>query len=44
MRHGTDNRNPEEKPLGRVACWVDDNYANAYELTGTSDVHDTTPT
>ncbi|WVQ97351.1 hypothetical protein IAU59_004462 [Kwoniella sp. CBS 9459] len=37
-------QNPEERPLGRAACWVDDNYAGAVELSGTSDVHDTTIT
>ncbi|WVR05847.1 hypothetical protein IAU60_002873 [Kwoniella sp. DSM 27419] len=37
-------QNPEERPLGRAACWVDDNYAGAVELSGTSDVHDTTLT
>ncbi|RXK36183.1 capsular associated protein [Tremella mesenterica] len=35
---------PEDRPLGRAACWVDDNIAGAVELTGTADVHDTTPT
>ncbi|WVQ85407.1 hypothetical protein IAT38_007572 [Cryptococcus sp. DSM 104549] len=37
-------QNPEDSPLGRAACWVDDNYAGAVELSGVSDVHDTTPT
>ncbi|ORX34281.1 capsular associated protein [Kockovaella imperatae] len=37
-------QNPEDHPLGRAACWVDDNYGGAVELTGTADVHDVTPT
>nr|XP_018267158.1 capsular associated protein [Kwoniella dejecticola CBS 10117]OBR89316.1 capsular associated protein [Kwoniella dejecticola CBS 10117] len=37
-------QNPEDRPLGRAACWVDDNYANAVELSGIADVHDTTTT
>ncbi|CAD6573799.1 MAG: Cap64p [Tremellales sp. Tagirdzhanova-0007] len=37
-------QNPENERLGRAACWVDDNYAGAVELTGTGDVHTTTPT
>ncbi|ODO07461.1 capsular associated protein [Cryptococcus wingfieldii CBS 7118] len=38
------HRNPEETPLGRAACWVDDNVAGAVELSGISDVHGTTTT
>ena len=37
-------RNPADNPLGRVACWVDDNVAGAVELTGVADVHESTPT
>ncbi|KAK8865892.1 hypothetical protein IAR55_001040 [Kwoniella newhampshirensis] len=37
-------QNPEDRPLGRAACWVDDNYGGAVELSGIADVHDTTPT
>jgi len=37
-------RNPEEDPLGRAACWVDDDFANAVELTGAAGVGGSTPT
>lgn len=37
-------RNPEDQALGRAACWVDDDYANAVELTGTAEVGESTPT
>jgi hypothetical protein len=40
----SDNRQPAERPLGRVACWVDDNVAGGKELTGNADVPDVTPT
>ena len=39
-----DDRNPESNGLGKAACWVDDNYAGAVELTGSAEVADTTPT
>lgn len=38
------NRSPAENPLGRAACWVDDNFASAVELSGVSDVQEATPT
>ncbi|WVO17870.1 hypothetical protein L204_105568 [Cryptococcus depauperatus] len=34
----------EDTPLGRAACWVDDNHAGAVELSGGADVGGTTPT
>ncbi|KAL7423831.1 hypothetical protein Q5752_001415 [Cryptotrichosporon argae] len=37
-------QNPEDRALGRAACWVDDNYAGRVELSGSADVPDTTPT
>ena len=39
-----EDRNPAEQELGRAACWVDDNYAGAVELTGTAEVGSSTPT
>lgn len=38
------SRSPAENPLGRAACWVDDNFASAVELSGVSDVQEATPT
>lgn len=38
------SRNPEDQALGKVACWVDDDYGNAVELTGTAEVGEPTPT
>lgn len=38
------SRSPAETPLGRAACWVDDNFASAVELSGVSDVQEPTPT
>lgn len=40
----TRNRDTAQKALGKAACWVDDNYAGAFELTGVAEVGDTTPT
>ncbi|UOH80007.1 hypothetical protein LQV05_002656 [Cryptococcus neoformans] len=37
-------QSPAENPLGRAACWVDDNFASAVELSGVSDVQEATPT
>ncbi len=37
-------QSPEDRPLGRAMCWVDDNTAGAVELSGTADVPDVVPT
>lgn len=35
---------PHSVPAGRVACWVDDDYANRVELSGNANVEDTVTT
>ncbi|ORY28979.1 capsular associated protein [Naematelia encephala] len=37
-------QDPMDRHSGRAACWVDDNFSGAVELSGSADVHDTTPT
>jgi hypothetical protein len=37
-------QSPEDRPLGRAMCWVDDNSAGAVELSGTANVPDVVPT
>jgi hypothetical protein len=37
-------RNPQNKPTGKVACWVDDNVGGAVELSGNADVGEPTLT
>jgi len=33
-------QSPEDKPLGRVKCWVDDNVGGGKDLYGTAEVED----
>lgn len=33
-------QSPEDKPLGHVKCWVDDNTLGAKDLYGTAEVED----
>jgi hypothetical protein len=35
---------PTSQAAGRVACWVDDDYAGRMELSGSANVGDSTPT